>query len=62
VGKQCCRLQIHMHPAILVIVGVHHDNVPSSWMNAGILKVLANRAQTVAPLGQDDANNVELVI
>jgi hypothetical protein len=30
-----------------------------SWMNAGILKVLANQAQAVTALGQDGANNVE---
>ncbi len=33
-----------------------------SWMNAGILKVPANRAQAAAALGQDGANNVELVV
>ncbi len=31
------------------------------WMNAGILKVPANRTQAAA-LGQDDANNVESVV
>jgi hypothetical protein len=33
-----------------------------SWMNAGILKVPANRAQATAALGQDSANNVELIV
>ncbi|CAK9200525.1 unnamed protein product [Sphagnum troendelagicum] len=33
-----------------------------SWMNAGILKVLTNRAQAAAALGQDGANNVESVV
>jgi len=33
-----------------------------SWMNASILKVLANRAQAVVALGQDGANNVESVV
>jgi hypothetical protein len=31
-------------------------------MNAGILKVPANRAQAATALGQDGANNVELVV
>jgi len=31
-------------------------------MNAGILKVLANRAQATATLGQDGTNNVESVV
>jgi hypothetical protein len=31
-------------------------------MNASILKVLANRAQAAAALGQDGANNVESVV
>jgi hypothetical protein len=31
-------------------------------MNAGILKVSANRAQAAAALGQDGANNVESVV
>jgi hypothetical protein len=33
-----------------------------SWMNVGILKVPANRAQAMATLRQDGTNNVELVI
>jgi hypothetical protein len=33
-----------------------------SWMNVGILKVPANRAQATAALGQDGANNVESVV
>ncbi len=33
-----------------------------SWMNAGILKVLTNRAQATAALGQDGANDVESVV
>jgi hypothetical protein len=33
-----------------------------SWMNAGILKVPANRAQAAAALGQDGTNNVESVV
>ncbi len=32
------------------------------WMNAGILKVPANRAQAMAALGQDSTNNVESVV
>jgi len=31
-------------------------------MNAGILKVPANRAQAMAALGQDGTNNVESVV
>ncbi len=31
-------------------------------MNAGILKVPANRAQATAALGQDGTNNVESVV
>jgi hypothetical protein len=31
-------------------------------MNAGILKVPANRAQAAAALGQDGANNMESVV
>jgi hypothetical protein len=33
-----------------------------SWMNVGILKVPANRAQATAALGQDGTNNVESVV
>jgi len=33
-----------------------------SWMNVGILKMPANRAQVVTALGQDGANNVESVV
>jgi hypothetical protein len=33
-----------------------------SWMNAGILKVPTNRVQATTALGQDGANNVELVV
>ncbi len=33
-----------------------------SWMNVGILKVPANRAQAMATLRQDGTNNVELVV
>ncbi len=33
-----------------------------SWMNASILKVLVNRAKAAGALGQDGANNVELVV
>jgi len=33
-----------------------------SWMNAGILKVSANRAQATIALGQDGTNNVESVV
>ncbi len=33
-----------------------------SWMNASILKVSKNQAQAVATLGQDGANNVELIV
>ncbi len=32
------------------------------WMNVDILKVPTNRAQATAALGQDSANNMELVI
>jgi hypothetical protein len=32
------------------------------WMNVDILKVSANRAQALAALRQDDANNVESVV
>jgi len=28
-GQQRCRSQIHMHPAVTIIVSVHHDNVPA---------------------------------
>ncbi len=31
-------------------------------MNASILKVSKNQAQAVATLGQDGANNVELIV
>ncbi len=31
-------------------------------MNAGILKVPANRAQAAAALGQDNTNNVESIV
>jgi hypothetical protein len=33
-----------------------------SWMNAGILKVLANRGQATTTLEQDGANNVESIV
>ncbi|CAM6059074.1 unnamed protein product [Sphagnum tenellum] len=33
-----------------------------SWMNADILKVLTNRTEAAATLGQDGANNVESVV
>jgi hypothetical protein len=28
-GKQRCQSRIHMHPTVVVIVGVYHDNVPA---------------------------------
>ncbi len=27
VGQQCRRSRIHMHPAVAVVISVHHDNV-----------------------------------
>ncbi len=33
-----------------------------SWMIVDILKVPANQAQVIAALGQDSANNMELVV
>jgi len=28
-GQQRHRSRIHMHPTVVVVVGVHHDNVPA---------------------------------